>query len=82
MLRNRRRLLIAALFACALIAGPTPLAGAAQQGQPAAAGSGKTQVTWYGHAAFTVKTPVVPAAVSFVTPVPPICGFGFVAVSA
>src|SRR3954452_20152552 len=28
---NRRRLLIAALFTCALIAGPTPLAGAAQQ---------------------------------------------------
>ena len=27
MLRNRRRLLVAALFACALIAGPTPLAG-------------------------------------------------------
>src|SRR3954470_22938175 len=28
---NRRRILIAALFTCALIAGPTPLAGAAQQ---------------------------------------------------
>lgn len=31
MLRNRRRLLLAALCACALIAGPTPLAGAAKQ---------------------------------------------------
>src|ERR1043165_8741414 len=30
MLRNRRRLLLAALFACALIGGPAPLAGAAQ----------------------------------------------------
>src|SRR3954451_11184863 len=30
MPRNRRRILIAALFTCALIAGPTPLAGAAQ----------------------------------------------------
>lgn len=33
-----------------------PLTGAAPQDKPAAAG-GKTQVTWYGHAAFTVKTP-------------------------
>src|SRR4051812_32325186 len=30
MPRNRRRIFIAALFACALIGGPTPLAGAAQ----------------------------------------------------
>lgn len=34
-----------------------PLAGAAQQDKPAAAAGGKTQVTWYGHSAFTVKTP-------------------------
>src|SRR3954466_9681746 len=31
MPKNRRRLLLATLFACALIAGPAPLAGAAQK---------------------------------------------------
>ncbi len=46
-----RRTLTALMVMVAL-----PLAGAAQQDKAPPAG-GKTQVTWYGHAAFTVKTP-------------------------
>ena len=46
-----RRSLVALLVMVGL-----PLAGAAQQDK-AAPGGGKTQVTWYGHAAFTVTTP-------------------------
>ena len=46
-----RRTLIALMVMVAV-----PLAGAAQQEKAPPAG-GKTQVTWYGHAAFTVKTP-------------------------
>jgi len=44
-------------LAALLVMVAVPLAGAAQQDKAAPAGGGKTQVTWYGHAAFTVKTP-------------------------
>jgi L-ascorbate metabolism protein UlaG (beta-lactamase superfamily) len=47
MSRIVRALLVAAVAA--------PLAASAQGGKPAA--GGKTQITWYGHAAFVVRTP-------------------------
>ncbi len=40
----------------AALAVALPLAGAAQ-GAPKASGGGKTELTWYGHAAFVLKTP-------------------------
>jgi L-ascorbate metabolism protein UlaG (beta-lactamase superfamily) len=42
-------------FAVLLVMSSLPLLAAAQA--PAASGAGKTELTWYGHAAFTLKTP-------------------------